>query len=1076
MLPWIRKMGRRATFAFVALAFLGGTTPFPIAAAARASAPLGPAMLGPRVSMLSTRIRLESRLVAPLAPGAPWQFGIVLPSRNPDALAAYAAAVENPASPLYHHFLRHRTMFSRFGPSFGLARRLGAVLSHAHLSARRYGGELLVTGTVGAVDALFHTHLVTFVRSSRRFEAPDSSLLVPTALRSAVGLTGLVRGSLVSPSAGPRPIQVAHTVRVSPTPRPPFSRPAAVMPASSDPLSVTATLLSPQDRAPGMAVRYLLTASYDGSADSTATVSSLSGTAPATVTYNVSGTTPGGTMLLDLTVPDPGVVSLTATVTDAAGEKATVSLPSATFAGMAARTCDASSLPSSGQAPGTILCPFNPASNPVGDVLDAAAVQTLATGTAHPAIAIYTIADVASEAEGDLTDFVQAFGLALPSVSVDYQSSNVCTASLCTATDMASYESELALDLQMAETAAPGATLEIYEDESLRDALNAVVTQDTADVFSVSYGAGEDLAGSAVMAGWDTLAEEATTEGITLVVAAGDSGAYAGAQEGNDAPMPSYPATSPYVTAVGGTEVSVSLAGSPNVVALWGGDLGSELSPTALQSLVNQANLLGGGGVSTLEPVPSYQAATVPAGTSGRLVPDLSLPASLLAPGFFVYVAGDPVQVGGTSAAAPLFAGYVADMSLALGRLGNVNGALYRWSQTDPALFTPVSYGQNGVYAATDSDNAATGLGELNVDALYADLAEGEESVAVSVTTTLAQAGEPVDVTVHVAEANGTPVQNHALSITTTGSLDPGDLSADTVTTDATGEAAFTYTDTRAGDHGAIVVTDLVTGLVGETPTLTVEAGAPQSVKASSLTPVSLSQGASAIFTFTVTDAYGNPEVNLPVVFSTTGTLPASGLGSTSGETGPNGAVSVTYTAGTQDGVGSIAASVSATLTGDGPEVTVGSITQTAAPGVLTVNLNGTETALALPAGLPALTTLRLSLTVMTGGEEVLLPSIEFYLTTNGVAVLGSPPAGAITVPLPSDLPVGAPTAMTASFGRADGAEQASEALPASDLSTDGIAFDAPDTLPAGTYQVTVVLEYANGQFYTAGPVSYTEP
>ena len=111
--------------------------------------------------------------------------------------------------------------------------------------------------------------------------------------------------------------------------------------------------------------------------------------------------------------------------------------------------------------------------------------------------------------------------------------------------------------------------------------------------------------------------------GITFVAASGDSGV-----------PPSYPATSPNVLSVGGTTLSLDAFGNILAETGWSGS---------------------GGGISTVEPLPTYQQGVAGQGTSNRTNPDVAYDADP-ATGFDVYDSiggGAWSLVGGTRAGAP---------------------------------------------------------------------------------------------------------------------------------------------------------------------------------------------------------------------------------------------------------------------------------------------------------------------------------------------------------------------------------------------------------------------------------------
>lgn len=708
----------------------------PVASAAAPHADLLPAT----TTVVSPKALASSNPTGPLPSTSPWTFEVVLPSQNPAGLAQYAQSVSTPGSSNYQHYLTHSQLMNQFGPSASLEQTVSHYLRQQGFTVQSDGQMLNVSGTVGQVNALFATQLEQFNRPAPgpsagpgpKFVAPAGPITIPSTLRLVQGIAGLTTDTAVPQISN-------HLVPAAQMPVVHYAPPGQMGPApggststsSNDGMTVTAQLLSNGPRVPGMAVRYLITVTENGQPDPNAGFDGLAGPFQGSSSVVDSTlTNANGQFIVDFTLSQAQAVSLALTVADfnSAGEATsttdTVQLPTAHFQGPDALTVPASSLFGS-SASGTLVAPWNPSSN---SVVTAVHGTTLSQQTAQhgPAdLAVYTAGNVVNVSQGDVDEFAQQFGLTPPNVSVAYSGPNACTVSSCGEPTMFSIEAELSLDLQMMETAAPGSNIQVYEAGSLRSALNQVITQDTAKVFSISYGAGE-LAEQAYAAGaqqdWDMLAEEANVEGITITVSAGDSAAFEGAEEGYDQPMTSYPANSPYVSALGGTEVSVNPSGQVNQVALWGGNLGSEISNQELLSFLSLENMMGGGGYSLLEPTPVYQQGLVPPG-DGRANPDFSLPASVVTPGYFIYIGGTPYFAGGTSASAPLFAGFVGDLTLALNHaLGNVNPLIYSLARLDPNLFSAVAYGNNGVEEVTPGYNAVTGWGQINFGRLLADL------------------------------------------------------------------------------------------------------------------------------------------------------------------------------------------------------------------------------------------------------------------------------------------------------------------------------------------------------------------
>lgn len=321
-------------------------------------------------------------------------------------------------------------------------------------------------------------------------------------------------------------------------------------------------------------MRYLITTIYNGQPDTSAAYSSLCGSYQGTSSLVDSTSTNGnGQFLLDFSLSEPQTVSLDLTMTDGNQNSITVPLPSVTFSGPAALTTSTLTLDG---VPGTVIAPWNPSSNPVTRVFGASVLSNETTVYRPAHLAVFTAGDVTSVSQSDVTHLATQFGLAQPNVTVAYTGPNTCTAATC-GTEMVPIEEELSLDLQMMETSARGSNIQIYEAGSLRSALNEVLTQYTANVFSISYGEGEipeQQYYDNTQSNWDMLAQEANAEGITVTVSAGDSGGCEGAEEYEPQPMLSYRANSPYVSSLGGLETSVSPTLNITQNVLWCGNVG----------------------------------------------------------------------------------------------------------------------------------------------------------------------------------------------------------------------------------------------------------------------------------------------------------------------------------------------------------------------------------------------------------------------------------------------------------------------------------------------------------------------
>ena len=225
-------------------------------------------------------------------------------------------------------------------------------------------------------------------------------------------------------------------------------------------------------------------------------------------------------------------------------------------------------------------------------------------------------------------------------------------------------------------------------------AINRAVSDNTARVINMSIGGCENWAPTAAI---DTVLQLAVAQGQTFSVSSGDSGSVAYGCTGTSV---QYPATSPYVVAVGGT-------------TLYTNGSGSYAGETAWNS--------SGGGISGIEPIPSWQS-NVPTlkGRAFRGMPDISFDADPNS-GEAVVVGGQPVIVGGTSLSAPLFAATWARMltGACAMSLGFAAPTLYSAQAMTPSIFRDITNGSNGAYSAGSGWDFVTGWGTPNVSELY---------------------------------------------------------------------------------------------------------------------------------------------------------------------------------------------------------------------------------------------------------------------------------------------------------------------------------------------------------------------
>jgi pseudomonalisin len=281
-------------------------------------------------------------------------------------------------------------------------------------------------------------------------------------------------------------------------------------------------------------------------------------------------------------------------------------------------------------------------------------------------------------------------------------------------------------------------------------------------VMTISFGSCEFLGGSSGVSQWDTLFSQAASEGISVFVSSGDSGAATCDADGVAPPAYqllsiNYICSSSYATCVGGTE----FVEGANPTQYWSTANGAGLA-SALgyipEGAWNESNgssgpvvLGGGGGASIYVPKPAWQTGIGVPADNARDVPDVSFPSAGHDGYFTCYaVGGGDCSANrfeiffGTSAAAPGMAGVVALLNQKTGgSQGNLNPLLYRLASSSPSAFhdaTPTSSGlanncfistpsvcNNSVpgilvgppglagYALTTGYDQATGLGSLDV-------------------------------------------------------------------------------------------------------------------------------------------------------------------------------------------------------------------------------------------------------------------------------------------------------------------------------------------------------------------------
>ena len=293
------------------------------------------------------------------------------------------------------------------------------------------------------------------------------------------------------------------------------------------------------------------------------------------------------------------------------------------------------------------------------------------------------------------------------------------------------WSTEVALDVEASHAMAPGAAIDLYVANGalpLSVPLAKIVQDDRVTSLSQSFGIFEwyyslsaFLGGPAFVALNAIIPDQyyalGSAEGITFTASTGDGGG-SGYSSGPEGDL-EYPASSPFVTAVGGTQTY--FAGSAGGASSFTQTAWSNIG--FVPDLVNEGG--GGGGVSILEPKPWYQSsqATPPSYPDGRMNPDLSLQAGV-DPATAIVDSGKLVGEGGTSESSPLLAGLLTLAAQSVGgSLGLINPFLYNVGN-DPAEyqkgFAPVTFGYIIPWEASYGFNLATGWGSPNMGGLAA--------------------------------------------------------------------------------------------------------------------------------------------------------------------------------------------------------------------------------------------------------------------------------------------------------------------------------------------------------------------
>jgi subtilase family serine protease len=310
--------------------------------------------------------------------------------------------------------------------------------------------------------------------------------------------------------------------------------------------------------------------------------------------------------------------------------------------------------------------------------------------------------------------------------------------------DMIGWASETTLDVEYAHAGAPDAKIVLVEvaKEDLQHLALAVqyaVQHKLGDVISLSWGEPEQALGRNFVSSYSSIFSQAASSHITIVASSGDSGAAGQDNNGNyyRHPVASWPATSPFVTAVGGTKLNLTASGGRNGLdAAWN----DTYSPAVNNFFFGNDGpnpLATGGGKSAYYGRPGYQNGVRSVTGNLRGIPDISMSAScsVAVNVFETFTGGQGGWTAscGTSESAPMFAAIVALADQVAGHpLGLINPALYALAASHAPGIVPVASGNNTVsfsggkvhgYSVRHGYNLVTGLGTVNGQYLVPELA-----------------------------------------------------------------------------------------------------------------------------------------------------------------------------------------------------------------------------------------------------------------------------------------------------------------------------------------------------------------
>jgi subtilase family serine protease len=472
-------------------------------------------------------------------------------------------------------------------------------------------------------------------------------------------------------------------------------------------------------------------------------------------------------------------------------------------------------------------------------------------------------------------------------------------------------DTEQTLDMTQAIGMAPGlASLVVYVGNTDTAIISAMTTHSPLPT-TIGCSWGWTPADPSTL---DPYFQKMSAQGQNFFAASGDSSTWSASNE-------AWPADDANVVSVGGTDLTTASAGGAWKSETAWADSGGGISPDSIA-------------------IPSYQklAGVINSSNKGsttlRNGPDVSANAN-----FTFYTCADQTtclanEYGGTSFAAPMWAGYIALVNQQLanngdGTIGFINPTIYAQNITSAYAtdFHDITSGTSGSFSAVAGYDLVTGWGSPNGTGLINALAPTSQTpaftLAASPTAVSVVVGSSGSSTINTTisggfdsavalSASGQPA-GVTVSFSPTSIAAPGSGTSKATLTVASTTATGTYPITVTGTGGGITHTATVT--------LTVTAAAtPAFTLSASPTAVSVVQGSSGNSTISTTVSGG---------FNSAVSLSASGL-----PTGVTAAFSPTSIAAPGSGSSTLTLTVASTAAAGTSTITVtgtgGGITHTA--------------------------------------------------------------------------------------------------------------------------------------------------